>query len=415
MSLATVKPTGAFDVEDLRAQFPALHQQVHGKPLVYLDNAATTLKPQAVIDAVVHAYAVDCANIHRGVHLLSQRATEAYEGAREKVRRFLGAASTREIVFVRGTTEAINLVASTFGRQRVGAGDEVLITGLEHHSNLVPWQMLCESVGAKLVVSPIDDRGDVSLDDLVSRIGERTKLVAVAHVSNALGTVLPVKAIVDAAHARGVPVLVDGAQAAPHLAVDVAELGCDFYAMSGHKMYGPTGIGVLYGQEAHLDAMPPYQGGGDMIQSVTFEETTFNELPYKFEAGTPHIAGGIGLGAAVDWLEDVGLDRVAAHEHELLEYGTRVLSEIPGLKIVGTSPGKAAVLSFVLEGVHPHDVGTIVDAEGVAIRTGHHCAQPVMARFCIPATSRASLGVYDTKADLDALGAALHKVLEVFG
>ncbi len=415
MTLATVKPPTAFDVEAIRAQFPALHQQVHGRPLVYLDNAATTLKPQAVIDAVVHAYAVDCANIHRGVHLLSQRATEAYEGAREKVRRFLGAASTREIVFVRGATEAINLVAATFGRQRVGAGDEVLVTGLEHHSNIVPWQMLCESVGAKLVVSPLDDRGDVSLDDLVSRIGERTKLVAVAHVSNALGTVLPVKAIVDAAHARGVPVLVDGAQAAPHLAVDVAELGCDFYALSGHKMYGPTGIGVLYGQEAHLEAMPPYQGGGDMIQSVTFEKTTFNELPYKFEAGTPHIAGGIGLGAAVDWLEDVGLDRVAAHEHDLLEHGTRVLSEIPGLKIVGTSPGKAAVLSFVLEGVHPHDVGTIVDAEGVAIRTGHHCAQPVMERFGIPATSRASLGVYDTQADLDALGAALHKVLEVFG
>lgn len=415
MNAVTAKSPAALDLEAVRREVPALHQEVHGRPLVYLDNAATTLKPQAMIDAVSSVYAKDCANVHRGVHLLSVRATERYEGAREKVRAFVGARSTKEIVFVRGATEAVNLVAQTFGRQRVGEGDEILVTGLEHHSNLVPWQMLCEEKGARLVVVPIDDLGDVSLDAVASRITAKTRLVATAHVSNALGTVLPVEAIVRAAHDRGVPVLVDGAQAVPHAPVDVQALGADFYVFSGHKMYGPTGIGVLYGREALLEELPPWQGGGDMIRSVTFEKTTYNELPYKFEAGTPDIAGVVGLGASIDWLTALGMDAVAAHEAELLAYGTEVLSAVPGLQLVGTAPHKAAVLSFVLEGIHPHDVGTIVDAEGVAIRTGHHCAQPVMDRFGIPATSRASLGIYNTRSDLDRLAAALGKVREFLG
>ncbi len=404
-----------FDLGRVRADFPALAQEVHGKPLVYLDSAATTLKPQTVIDAVVDVYERDCANIHRAVHLLSQRATQRYEEAREKTRGFLNAASSSEIIFTRGTTEAINLVAQSWGRSRLVPGDEVLISALEHHSNIVPWQMLCEQTGARLVVVPISDEGEVTLDAFQDCLSDRTKLVAVAHVSNALGTVLPVREMVRLAHERGAKVLLDGAQAVAHVPVDVRALGCDFYAFSGHKLYGPTGIGVLYGKEALLEAMPPYQGGGDMIRSVTFAKTLYNDLPYKFEAGTPNIAGAIGLGAALDYFGSFDLEHLHAHENTLLRYGTRALREIPGLRIVGTAPNKVAVLSFVMETAHPHDIGTIVDAEGVAIRTGHHCAQPVMERFGIAATARASLGMYNTREDLDALIAALRKVQEMFG
>jgi cysteine desulfurase/selenocysteine lyase len=400
---------------DVRKDFPILHQEVHGRPLVYLDSAATSQKPQVVIDALADYYARDNANVHRGVHRLSERATEAYEGARARIQRFLNAAHSREIVFVRGTTEGINLVAQTYGRRTVGRGDEVVITALEHHSNIVPWQMLCEEKGAVLRVVPIDDAGEVDVDVYERLLGERTRLVAVAHVSNALGTIVPVKRMIAAAHHRGIAVLVDGAQAAPHLRVDVRDLDCDFYTFSGHKTYGPTGIGVLYGRTDLLEAMPPFQGGGDMIKSVSFEKTVYNDLPYKFEAGTPDIAGAIGLGAALEYLEGLGLDRVAAHEHALLVHGTERLSALPGVRLVGTAREKASVLSFLVDGVHAHDVGSILDREGIAVRTGHHCAMPVMTRFGIAATARASLGVYNTREDIDALVEGLAKVREIFG
>ena len=402
------------DVARLREEFPILSREVHGRPLVYLDSANTSQKPRTVLEATRRFYEEECANIHRGTHLLSELATEGYEGAREKARRFLNAASTREIVFVRGTTEAINLVAATFGPKYVKEGDEILITGMEHHSGIVPWQLLCERVGAKLKVVPIDDRGDLDLEAFERLLSDRTRIVSVVHVSNALGTVNPVKEIVAKAHARGVPVLVDGAQSTPHMRVDVRDLDADFYCFSGHKVFGPTGIGVLYGKEKWLEAIPPYQGGGDMISSVTFEKTTYNVLPYRFEAGTANIAGGIGLGAALDWLEGVGLDLVEAHEAALLSHGTRLLEAFPGLRLIGTARRKASVLSFVLDDVHPHDIGTILDREGIAIRTGHHCAQPVMARYDVPATARASLALYNTPDELDALAAGLKKVLEVF-
>ena len=413
---ATVLPVAPpLDVERLRAEFPILKARVHGKPLVYLDNANTSQKPLAVIEATSRYYAETNANIHRSTYLLSEKATAAYEGAREKVRGFLNAAETKEIVFTRGTTEAINLVASGFGQGLARPGDEVLVTGLEHHSNIVPWQLLCERTGASLRVLPIDDSGAWKLEELDRLLGPRTRIAAISHVSNALGTINHVKTVIDAAHARGIPVLVDGAQAVPHMKVDVRELDCDFYAFSSHKMYGPTGIGALYGKKEWLGKLPPYQGGGDMIASVTFEKTTYNQLPWKFEAGTANIAGGVGLGAAVDWLSAVGLDAIAAHERALLAQATEGLRRIDGLTIVGTAREKAAVVSFVLEGVHPHDIGTILDQEGIAIRTGQHCAQPVMDRFGIPATARASFGLYNTKAEVDTLVDGVKKVIEVFG
>jgi cysteine desulfurase / selenocysteine lyase len=404
----------SFDVQRIRNDFPILSERIHGNPLVYLDNAATTQKPQAVLDALQHFYTKECANVHRAVHLLSERATADYEEARGKVQSFINAAESRQIIFVRGTTEAINLVAQSFGRGKVDAGDEVLISALEHHSNIVPWQMLCEERGARLRVVPIDDDGELLLQEYEKLLGPRTRLVAVAHASNALGTVNPVRKIIDLAHRHGVPVLLDGAQAAPHLPVDVGELDCDFYVFSGHKMLGPTGIGVLYGKTRLLEAMPPYQGGGDMIRSVTFEKTIYNDLPYKFEAGTPNIAGAIGLGAAIDYIRGVGLDAVAAYEQELLRYGTEALAGVPGLRLIGTAREKLGILSFVLNGAHPHDIGTILDREGIAVRAGHHCAQPVMERFGIPATVRASLAFYNTREEMDALVSGLHKVREVF-
>jgi cysteine desulfurase/selenocysteine lyase len=401
------------DVRRIRQDFPILRQKIHGKPLIYLDNAATSQKPQAVLDAIQHFYTTDCSNIHRGVHQLSERATAAYEEAREKVRRFLNAAEAREIIFVRGTTEAINLVAYTFGRERLRPGDEILITAMEHHSNIVPWQILCER-GATLRVAPISDAGELLLDEFERLLTSRVKLVCVAHVSNALGTVNPVREIIRMSHRNGIPVLIDGAQAVPHMKVDVQELDCDFYAFSGHKVYGPTGIGVLYGKAGLLESMPPFHGGGDMISSVTFEKTIYNVLPYKFEGGTPHIAGTLGLGAALDYITGIGMDRITEHEHDLLEYGTQALSGIPGVRLIGTAKKKAGVLSFVLDGIHPHDVGTILDQEGIAVRTGHHCAQPVMERFGIPATTRASLGLYNTREEIDALVAGICKVKEMF-
>jgi cysteine desulfurase / selenocysteine lyase len=404
-----------WDVERIRQDFPALHQQVHGKPLVYLDNAATTQKPRAVIDALTAYYTRDNANIHRGVHLLSERATDAYESARRRIQRHLNAASPREIVFVRQATEAINLVAASFGRKAVGAGDEIVISAIEHHANIVPWQMLCEEKGARLKVVPVDDRGDLIVDEYARLLGPRTRLVAITQVSNALGTITPIEEIIRLAHRENIPVLVDGAQAAPHQAVDVRALDCDFFVFSGHKTYGPTGIGVLYGKEAWLERMPPYQGGGDMIKMVTFEKTTYNDLPYKFEAGTPHIAGAIGLATALDYMAGLGLDRIAAWEHELLEYGTELLQAVPGVRLIGTARRKAAVLSFVLDGVHPHDVGTILDHEGVAVRAGHHCAMPVMDRFGVPATVRASLGLYNTPAELETLATAVRMAREIIG
>ena len=404
-----------FDVRRIRGDFPILRRSVNGKPLVYLDNAATTQKPQCVIDAITGFYTTDCSNIHRGVHLLSQRATSAYEGARENARRFLNAADVREIVFVRGATEGINLVAHSFVRPRLGAGDEVFISAMEHHSNIVPWQIVCEDKGASLRVAPIDDRGDLILEEYERLLGPRTRFVAVTHISNALGTVNPVRRMIDAAHARDIPVLVDGAQAAPHTTVDVRELDCDFYALSGHKLYGPTGIGVLFGKASHLEAMPPYQGGGDMISSVTFEKTIYNSLPHKFEAGTPDIAGAIGLGAAIDYVNRIGLDAIAAYEHGLLTYATRALSRIPGVRIVGTAREKAAVLSFVIDGIHPHDAGTILDQEGIAVRAGHHCAQPVMQRFGVTATTRASFAFYNTAGEVDSLVRGIQKVKEILG
>jgi cysteine desulfurase/selenocysteine lyase len=403
-----------FDLLSIRRDFPALHQKVHGKPLIYLDNAATTQKPGAVIDALVQFYRLDCSNVHRGVHALSDRATKAYEGARTTVKQFINARSEREVVFVRGATEAINLVMNSFARPRVKSGGEILISALEHHSNIVPWQLLAEYTGSRLVVAPINDAGELIIEEFERRLSPQTALVAVAHVSNALGTVMPVREIVRLAHARNIPVLVDGAQAVSHLGVDVQELDCDFYAFSGHKVFGPTGIGVLYGREELLDGMPPYQAGGDMIRSVTFEKTTYNELPYKFEAGTPHIAGAIGLGAALEYVSRVGIRRTAAHERELLAYGTELLSAIPGLRILGTAREKVGVLSFVVDGVHPHDVGTVLDRDGIAVRTGHHCAQPVMNRFAVPATTRASLALYNSKAELDGLAKGIHRVQKLF-
>jgi cysteine desulfurase/selenocysteine lyase len=390
MVKAAATAAKTLDVARLRKDFPILATQVHGKPLHYLDNAATSQKPRQVVEAVARFYETDNSNVHRGVHLLSERATRDYEAARDKVRDFIHAAHREEIVFTRGTTEAINLVANSFLRPRLKVGDEVLVTLMEHHSNIVPWQLACEAAGATLKAVPITDAGELRMDELARMLTAKTRLVAVGHVSNALGTVNPVEEIVRLAHAKGVPVLVDGAQAAPHMKVDVQAIGCDFYAFSGHKMYGPTGIGALYGRKELLESMPPWQGGGDMIRSVSFEKTTYNDLPYKFEAGTPDISGAIGLGAAIDYLNAIGMDAIAAHEHALLEYATAAASTVKGLRVIGTAARKAGVLSFVLDNVHPHDVGSLVDRDGVAIRTGHHCAQPVMERFGVPATCRAS-------------------------
>jgi cysteine desulfurase/selenocysteine lyase len=406
---------GATLADRVRGDFPILARRVHGKPLVYLDNAASAQKPRQVIDVIRRVYEESYSNIHRGVHALSQEATRLYEDAREKARKLLGAASTREIVFTSGTTGAINLVAQSYARPRLAAGDEILITGLEHHSNIVPWQLLCEQTGALLKVAPITDDGQVVMDAFMKLLNPKTRLIAVAHVSNALGTINPVKAMIDAAHAVGAAALVDGAQSAPHLRVDMRELDCDFFAFSGHKIYGPTGIGVLYAKEALLKAMPPYQGGGDMISSVTFEKSTWNELPYKFEAGTPNIAGGIGLGAAIDYVQAIGLDAIAAYENDLLAYTIRELGKIDRVRLIGHSPCRASVQSFVIEGIHPHDIGTVLDQEGVAIRTGHHCAQPVMDRLGVPATARASLAFYNTRGEIDALAAGVRKAIEVLG
>jgi cysteine desulfurase / selenocysteine lyase len=415
MSANPIAGRTAFDVAAVRRDFPILAQRINGKPLVYLDNAASSQRPQAVIDAVSRYYQHDHANVHRGVHALSQRATDAYEGAREVIRDFLRARATKEIIFTRGTTEAVNLVAQSFLRPNIRAGDEILISALEHHANIVPWQMLCEQTGASLKVIPIDQRGVVDFEAFQRLIGPQTKLLALAHVSNALGTIVPVEQYIAVAKRQGVPVLLDGAQAVPHSVVDVQALGCDFYCFSAHKMLGPTGIGILYGRQEVLERMPPWQGGGDMILSVTFEKTTFNQLPWKFEAGTPHISGAIGLAAAIRYLQAIGMPRIAAYEHELLVYATGRLTKIPGLRIIGTAPEKAAVISFVLDGIHPHDIGTIVDTEGVAIRTGHHCAMPVMDFFKVPATARASFSFYNTFEEIDRLVDALEHTRRVLG
>jgi cysteine desulfurase/selenocysteine lyase len=398
----------------IRADFPILQRRVHGKPLVYLDNAATTQKPQAVIDRLNRYYREENANIHRGVHALSVDATEAYDEARDRVRRFINAAEAREIVFVRGATEAINLVASTFGRAHVAAGDEIVISHMEHHSNIVPWQILCEQKGASLRVIPISDAGELRLDEYERLLGPRTRLVAVTHVSNALGTINPVESIVRTAHDRGIPVLVDGAQAVAHMRVDVQAIGCDFYVFSGHKVFGPTGIGVLYGRGPLLEAMPPYEGGGEMIRMVTFERTLYKDAPGRFEAGTPNIAGALGLATAIDYLSTVDLDRVAAYEQELLRYGTEALAGIAGLRLTGTAPHKAAILAFVIEDIHPHDLGTILDRDGIAVRAGHHCCQPLMARLGVPATVRASLALYNTREEIEALASSLRAARAVF-
>ena len=409
-----VSNNAPLDAAQVRKDFPVLHQLVNGKPLVYLDNGATSQKPQCVIDALVRYYTTDNANVHRGVHTLSQRATDDYENARSKIRSFLNAASDQEIIYTRGTTESINLVAQTFGKQNIGPGDEIIVSNMEHHSNIVPWQILCEEKGSKLRVVPIDDSGELLVDEFEAMLGPRAKLVSITHVSNALGTIVPVDRIVELAHAHGVPVLLDGAQAVPHMRVDVRSLDCDFYVFSGHKLFGPTGIGVLYGKAELLESMSPYQGGGEMIKSVTFEKTLYADLPYKFEAGTPNIAGAIGLGEAIDYVEALGFDRIMAHEQELLDYGSRALSSIEGVHIIGTAAHKSGILSFIMDGVHPHDIGTILDAEGIAVRTGHHCAQPVMDRFQIPATARASMAMYNTKEDIDALVLGIDRVIEVF-
>jgi len=406
--------SSGLDVARIREDFPILHQMINGKPLVYLDNAATTQKPQAVIDALVSYYSNDNSNVHRGVHTLSQRATDLYEEARTKVRVLLNAASDKEIVFVRGTTEGINLIAQTFVRNRVGPDDEIVISAMEHHSNIVPWQILCQERGAHLKVAPINDDGELLMDEFEALLGPRTKLVSIVHQSNALGTINPAAQIVALAHSFGIPVLLDGAQSIQHLKVDVRALDCDFYVFSGHKLYGPTGIGVLYGKEELLEQMPPYQAGGEMIKSVTYERTIYNDLPAKFEAGTPNIAGAVGLGAAIDYITNIGMDRIYAHEQDLLTYGTECLSGIGGLRLIGTAQEKASVLSFIMESAHPHDIGTILDTEGVAIRTGHHCAQPLMDRFGIPATARASLAFYNTKDEIDLLVKAIDRVNEVF-
>jgi len=404
-----------FDVARIREDFPVLRQKIHGKPLIYFDNGATSQKPQIVIDTLSRYYSAENSNIHRGVHQLSERATAAYEAARGKVRSFINAGSDKEIIFVRGTTEAINLVAQSYGRSFLKAGDEIIVSAMEHHSNIVPWQMLCEQVGARLRVIPINHDGEIVMDEYRRLLNEKTKFVSVTHVSNALGTIVPVKEIIALAHERDIPVLLDGAQAVPHLKVDVQELGCDFYAFSGHKMFGPTGVGVLFGRQELLEKMPPYQGGGDMISLVTFEKTHYNVLPYKFEAGTPHIAGGIGLGAAIDYLQGLDWDRLAAHEHELLSYATETLSEFKPARIIGTAKEKAGVISFVIDHIHAHDVGTILDQEGVAVRAGHHCAMPVMQRFGVPATTRASFAFYNTTEEIDVMVRGLHRVLKVFG
>jgi len=414
MSTLPLTEVETFDVTRVREEFPILKQTVHGRPLIYLDNANTSQKPFAVLHEMERFYREENANIHRATHLLSERATQAYEGAREKLRRYLNAASQQEIVFTRGTTEAINLVAFSYGQAFVKAGDEILITTLEHHSNIVPWQLLCQRSGAVLKVASITDSGDIDLEAFEKLLSRKTRLVAVGHVSNALGTVNPVKKLTELAHAHGAPILIDGAQAMPHLRVDVAALDCDFYALSGHKMYGPTGIGALYGKASWLDRMPPYQGGGDMIESVSFEETTYNVLPYKFEAGTANIAGGAGFGATVDYLSALDWDAVTLHEHDLLSYATERMREVPGLTIVGTAKEKAGVISFTLASVHPHDIGTILDREGIAIRTGHHCAQPVMTRFGLPATARVSFALYNTRDEVDALVDGLAKVIKLF-
>jgi len=413
--IATATSPSAFDVEAVRADFPALNQESHGHPLVYLDNAATTQKPQVVIDTVSKFYERDCSNVHRGVHLLSQRATVAFEQARTTIKTHIGAADSREIVFTRSTTEGINLVAASFVRPRLEAGDEVLISHMEHHSNIVPWQLLCEERGATLKVIPIDDDGEIVLEEYERLLTDRTKIVGIVHVSNALGTINPVRQMIELAHARGVPVLVDGAQSMPHLSVDVRKLDCDFFVCSAHKVYGPTGIGALYAKREHLLEMVPYQGGGDMILSVTFEGTTFNDPPHRFEAGTPNIEGAIGFAAALKYLDAHGLDTVAAHESQLLAEATEAVLAVPGVRLVGSARLKAAVLSFVMEGIHPHDIGTILDSEGIAVRAGHHCAQPVMARYGLSATVRASFAMYNTASEIDALVAGLKKVREVFG
>ena len=414
MTAAASPSTAILDVATIRRDFPILQRRLHGKPLVYLDNAATTQKPQAVIDRLVRYYAEENANIHRGVHVLSVEATDAYDAARERLRRFLNAAEAREIVFVRGATEAINVVAATYGRTHVGAGDEVVISEMEHHSNIVPWQMLCEEKGAHLRVIPITDSGELRLDEYERLLTPRTRIVAVTHVSNALGTINPVELLVRVAHDRGIPVIIDGAQAVAHATVDVQAIGCDFYAFSGHKVFGPTGIGVLYGRAPLLEAMPPYQGGGDMIRSVTFERTMYNDVPYKFEAGTPNIAGVVGLDEALRYVTAVGLDRIASYERELLAYGTEALLDITGLRLTGTSRHKAGILSFVMDAVHPHDLGTILDQDGIAIRAGHHCCQPLMARLGVPATARASLAFYNTREEINSLVTSLHTAKAVF-
>ena len=403
-----------FDVSAIRNDFPILHQQVYGKPLVYLDNAATTQKPRCVIDTVRHYYEHDNANIHRGVHLLSERATAAYEAARETIRKFFHACSTKEVVFTRGATESINLVATSWGNANISKGDEILITHMEHHSNIVPWQLLCERTGAVLKVAPMNEAGELDMDAFAALLSDRTKLVGVVHMSNALGTINPIKPVIDQAHAAGAKVLVDGAQAAAHLPVDVQALDVDFYVTSAHKMYGPTGVGVLVAKEALLDAMPPYQGGGDMILTVTFEKSQYNDLPHKFEAGTPNIAGAIGFGAAIEYINSIGFDAIQAREKELLGYANAKAEAFEGLRRIGTAKEKACVLSFVMDGVHPHDLGTILDREGVAIRAGHHCAMPVMQFYKVPATARASFSIYNTEAEVDALFAALTKAKEMF-
>ncbi len=405
----------SYPIESIRTDFPALHQKVHGQPLVYLDNAASAQKPRQVIDTLAEFYARDYANVHRGVHTLSERATARFEEARARVRRFLNASALEEIVFVRGTTEAINLVAQSYVRPRLEPGDQILITAMEHHSNIVPWQLVCQQTGAKLKVAPIGEQGELLLDEFEKLLGPRTRLVAITHMSNALGTINPVKEIVTLAHAHGIPVLVDGAQAAPHLKVDVQALDCDFYAFSGHKLYGPTGIGVLYGKRKLLEAMPPWQGGGEMIRKVTFEATEYNVLPYKFEAGTPAIAEAVGLGAAIDYVESIGFEAIVAYEHELLEHATREALKIKGLRLVGTAAHKGAILSFVLEGIHPHDLGTFLDHYGIAVRAGHHCAMPVMDLFKVPATARASFALYNTHEEIDHLMAAIKEIIKVFG
>ncbi|MHB1049959.1 MAG: SufS family cysteine desulfurase [Bacteroidota bacterium] len=413
--MMTAEKISTFDLQAVREQFPILAMTVHGNPLVYLDNAATTQKPRSVIDSVDQYYRSQNANVHRGVHYLSEVATFEYEKSRGKIKNFINAADNKEIIFTKGTTDSINLVAHSFGRAFISSGDEVIISAMEHHSNIVPWQMMCEERGAKLLVIPMNDDGELLIDEFIRLLSPKTKLVSVVAVSNSLGTINPIEQIIDHAHQHGVPVLIDGAQAVAHTGVDVRALDCDFFAFSGHKLFAPTGVGVLYGKMELLERMQPYQGGGDMIRSVTFEKTTYNDLPYKFEAGTPNISGGIGLGAAIDFVQRIGLEAIAAHEHDLLVYGTEQLQLIDGLTMIGTARKKTSVMSFTLNNVHPHDIGTILDREGIAIRTGHHCTQPVMQRFGIPATARASVSVYNTREELDILIRGIKKVKEIFG